>query len=260
MTLKRNDRGIEVRKIQLLLNAHIVAVAALLATASQACASGTTNSLAFPTAVEWCQSAPGCGFTADDKAWPEKPQKGAEPTFPLSNLTFTVNVPVAFTGLTVAAGAQATLVAQYPAYRIAVSLEELPEPAAGTGTADLTAAKARSKRKPIDVFDILFTAKPEQPEPKNLYEAWLWRSAFAIKARFYESTTKGEIRRNGKWTAFIADVKRSPDTRATVITHKDIPSRYLRILDTGAPDNVIAALIASAELDRPPSEATKEGG
>lgn len=238
----------------------LIAVAALLVTASQACASGTTNSLAFPTAAEWCQSAPWCGFTADDKPWPEKAQESSYPTIPLSNLTFTVNAPAAFKGLTVAAGAQATLVAQYPDYRIAVSLEDLPEPTAETGTADLTAAKARSKRRPIDVFDILFTAKPEQPEPKNLYEAWLWRSAFAIKARFYESTTKAEIRRNGKWTAFIADAKRSPYTRATVITHKDIPARYLRILDTGAPDNVIAALIASVELDVSPAKATKEGG
>ena len=238
----------------------LIAVAAVLATASQACASGTTNSLAFPTAAEWCQSAPWCGFTADDKPWPEKAQTSSYPTVPISNLTFTVNAPAAFKGLTVAAGAQATLVAQYPDYRIALSLEDLPEPATETGAGDLTAAKARSKRRPIDVFDILFTAKPQQPEPKNLYDAWLWRSAFAIKARFYESTTKGEIRRNGKWTAFIADVKRSPYTRATVITHKDIPSRYLRILDTGAPDNVIAALIASVELDRPLSEATKDGG
>ena len=237
-----------------------IAVAALLAVVSQACASGTTNSLAFPAAGEWCQNAPSCGFTADDKPWPENVQANSYPTVPLSNLTFTINAPAAFKGLTVAAGAQATLVAQYADYRIAVSLEDLPEPTAGTGAAELTAAKAQSKRRPIDVFDILFTAKPQQAEPKNLYEAWLWRSAFAIKARFYESTTKGEIRRNGKWTAFIADVKRSPYTRATVITHKDVPSRYLRILDTGAPENVIADLIASVELEASPSKANKAGG
>lgn len=222
-------------------------IAAFCAALLSSCAANKpVDKLDFPTASEWCQGAPWCDFTSVEQKWPVAIDSNKNAA--ITNLTFSVQVPRSYSKLAVLWGPLPTFAAEYGSYRIVVALEETPDPPVN---AEPTLAKAKnlSARLPIDLYEIIFTSTHNQIEPKNIYDAWLWRSAFSVKSRSYKSATKAEIYRNGKWNAYVADVDGVTHTRATVITHRDFPTRYLRIFDNGAPKSVIVGIIASVKLD-----------
>lgn len=225
------------------------AVAVLYIGLLVACTSSTaTDTLNFPAAAAWCQDAPWCEFESVEKKWPVTSEQIK--LAPITNLTFIVGVPRDYSKLSLIWGELPTFAVHYQGYRIVVELEEITDIKTMDGMRDLVEAQKLSKRLPIDQYEILFTAKPEQTEPANLYDRWLWRSAFSIKSSLYKSTKLGEIYRQGDWNVYLADVEGVSDSRITIITHRALPARYLKILDDGAPKAIILEIIASIKLDQ----------
>lgn len=201
------------------------------------------------SAAYFCADAPWCNFTAVARPWPE-----VTPTssfLPFDNLIFLVQLPPAPEKLSIEWNSR-MLAARYANYKIVVTLGELPD-FHSIAEGDITApSKDKGRYALLDYFEIMFTAKPGQPEPENSYDRYLWRAAFLGKAAyFYKSTTDAEIYRNGPWTAYTTKMSGGDDPRNTVITHKNFPTRYLRIFSHDVPDAVIDNLIATIQLASP---------
>lgn len=201
------------------------------------------------SAAYFCADAPWCNFTAAERPWPEVTPKSS--FMPFDNWIFLVQLPPAPEKLSVSWTSQ-MLVARYANYKIVVTLGESPD-FRSIADGDITLpSKDKGRYALLDYFEIMFTAKPGQPEPENSYDRGLWRTAFFMKSSVqYKSATEAEIYRNGPWTVYTVKLAGESNPRQTVITHKNSPSRYVQISDYDAPKTVITDLIATIQLASP---------
>lgn len=193
----------------------------------------------FPEASVSCADTPWCSFTSSEKKWPSEKLNGLE--VPISDLFFIVSIPRKYSKITVLWGPLPHYTIHFDKYLISISLEDVPNISQITGN--------NGNYSHDKLFDIIFTQIPNKPEPMNRIDRLLWRFAFRSKASQYKSATKGIIYRKDKWTAYTVNIQEISYTRKTIITHKDIPNRFLQILDDGAPKVVIERILSSIILE-----------
>lgn len=200
------------------------------------------------SATYLCTDAPWCNLTAVERPWPEVTQ--ASGRLPVTNLMFLVQIPNAPEKLLIPSGKLPMFAANYANYSFTIGLDEFPDVDSVPGMHHLQ-PKDKRRYSPLDHYEIMFTATPDQQEPEGSYDRAVWRSAFFGKVTLFNtSATEAEIYRNGPWTVYMLQVNGPTYTRSTAITHKDFPLRYLRISDRNAPKAVITDLIATIQLHR----------
>jgi hypothetical protein len=194
-----------------------------------------------------CKNQPRCDFLATQKKWPK--EVAIEDAVTFSNLAFDIRFPSGFDKVAVIWNELPLYMVIYKNKKISIGMENVPSEETSSDFPSLLDDKTRSSWLPIDIFKIIFSKKPNDMEPANTYERYLWRTAFLYKAITYAPSSDAFVYTKGPWTAYTAKVGDPTNDRFTVVTHREYPNRYLTIRDSGASLEFIEKLISTIKLN-----------
>lgn len=200
-----------------------------------------------PPAIDICKDQPQCDFIGIEKEWPNQGFDSDYVTF--TNRIFDVRLPRTMDKVSVGWGDSPLYALWFADERVAFGIEDVPDESSSTDHAKIFEEKNQSNWQGIDIFKILFNSRPNEKEPINAYEKYLWRTAFFHKVIVYSGIKSAFIYRRGPWSAYSAIIDGITRRRLTVVTHSEIKDQYLSIQDNGLDQEFIEKIIASVSLN-----------
>ncbi|MGI0118828.1 hypothetical protein [Zooshikella sp. RANM57] len=204
--------------------------------------------LQLPTPEETCEGVQWCDWTAIKKSWPQAGRRKS--LVKISNELFEVSIPQGFNYQHIYGGLPSYSLL-YDDFRIGISVKQTPEPIAGKHADLIQAAKEKQGKNhlvPIDLFKIAYLNTKKVKEPENLYQKTIWRLAFLYKAS-EQLISVPEYYSVDDISAYMMEVKRGKvKYRVTIVTTTNEQNKYLKIIDDGAPKQLVLDILSSVKL------------
>ncbi|MBU2709525.1 hypothetical protein [Zooshikella harenae] len=220
----------------------------LLATKGAAFSVEPDKVLQLPTPDETCEGVKWCDWIAVKKNWPQA--RSSKSLLKISNELFEVSIPQGFNYQHIYGGLPSYSLL-YDDFRIGISVKQTPEPIAGKHADLIKSAKEKQGKNqlvPVDLFKIAYLNTKKIKEPKNLYQKTIWRLAFLYKAS-EQLISVPEYYTIDNISAYMMEVKRGKvKYRVTIVTTINEQNKYLKIIDDGAPKQLVLDILSSVRL------------